>query len=293
MERTVKSLNLGPSADLVILAPWRPGIIEADEAILPMARHATTFRALFTLRKAARELTAVPMFADPMERFEQIHSFRFAASPEGLRLAVTYDAGFEGYMRALWEPAGPFLDLLCCHCAGYPLARDTPLAEWARWLDERQVRSDYFYSASPLTVIDLAALTQSERIQREERDPARGDLALAGFSGESAASITRRNRAAHPEVAAAQAIRIIVALHRLTRYYTADIARSGLAADAATLVRVSQGLLEGQFVDEHFLPPWKSVWRPNLTGTGKSSGPADRSGPPLRSKIAPTSSAAS
>lgn len=253
-QQQVRSLSIGPSSDLVVGAAWRPGVIQADELILPRVRLALTFRAVFTLRKTAREALPTVAFADPIERLEQIHSFRFAAEPGEMRLAVTFDFGWESYMRALWGEAGPFLDLLCCHCADYRLARNTPLHEWQQWVRDHQRPSDYFYSATGLTVGDLAALSQAERIGRDQGDGTAADRLLAGFCSRSAVDLSRETRMRAPQEAVRQAIRVIGTMYRLTRYWGADVTASGLREDAVTLIRATRGMIEDSFVQPGSFP---------------------------------------
>ncbi|WP_199555348.1 Dyp-type peroxidase [Sandaracinobacteroides hominis] len=239
--------RLGSTSDLVVLAPWKPGIIGADEAILPASRLALTFRTLQQIRRTARESVELAAFSDPVERIEQVHSFRLKATPEGMLLSVTFDFGWDSYVRDLWRDtgAGPFLDLLCCHCADYPLARETPLETWSEWIRSRELVSDYFYSATPLTVGDLAALSQAEKIQRDIPDAVKSDAELAAFSSKSpterAAEVRKdpRNR----PLMLTQAFGILPAMYRLSRYFGADIA-GPLGADALTLLRATHSLLE-------------------------------------------------
>jgi hypothetical protein len=241
-----QSRALGPTSDLVVLAPWMDGIIGADEAILPATRFALTFRALFQIRRFAREATEVLCFPDPIERLEQVHSFRVTARPEGMLLSVTYDFGWEPYMRALWQEGRPFLDLLLCNCKGYGLARNTALDSWSAWIRNYEIVSDYFYSSSPLTVGDLGILSQAECVQRETADAVAGDLKLTTFASQPAAETAKRNREREPEIAAQQALRVLAAMHRLTRFYGADTTPgSALAVDAETLLQATRGLLIG------------------------------------------------
>lgn len=254
--REISTLSLGSSSDLVVKCGWSPGIISADEPILPGSRLAITFRTLFELRKRAREALE-PAFADPIERLEKIHSFRLAAEEDGLRLSVTYDFGWETYMRALWAEtgAGPFLDLLCCHCAGYRLARDTPLYEWEKWIRKHQVQSHYFYSATALTVGDLATLSQGERLQRDDVDVGRSDRALAGFPSLSAEDLAEAKRLSRDYMAQEQGIGVIFTMYRLTRYWTADVAKSAIPEDAITLIRATRALIENSFTEPNSLNP--------------------------------------
>ncbi|HEX9931571.1 MAG TPA: hypothetical protein VGB08_01880 [Allosphingosinicella sp.] len=263
--REVRTLSLGPASDLVVKCGWTPGIIPADEPILPRTRLAITFRTLFELRKRAREAQE-PCFADPIERLERIHSFRLAAEEDGLRLAVTYDFGWESYMRALAADTGggPFLDLLCCHCDGYALARKTPVDLWQQWIRRNQVESHYFYSAAPLTVGDLAVLSQSERLQREQADPAAANRSLAGFCSSSAEALAEERRRERPAEARRQAIRVISAMYRLTRYWTADVERSVIPGDAVTLIRAARALIQDHYTETGSLAEYESAFRSEL-----------------------------
>ena len=238
------SRTLGPTSDLVVHAPWKLGIIEADEAILPSSRFALTFRALAQIRSLAREATELPAFADPIERLEQVHSFRVVAERDALLLSVTYDFGWDHYMHALWDKGGPFLDLLCCNCEHYQIAHETPLPDWSAWISERSILSDYFYSATPLTVGDLGALRQAEQLQRDEPDNVLADLTLAGFTSQTADMLASANRTLAPYAAAVQSFGILAAMHRLTRYYGADISPGApLRDDALVLLRATKALL--------------------------------------------------
>lgn len=263
--REAKTLSLGTTADLVVTCPWKPGIIQADEPILPRTRLAITFRTIFGLRKVGREARE-SVFADPIERLEQIHSFRLAAAQDGLRLSVTYDFGWEAYMRALHDKGGPFLDLLCCHCKDYKLARDTPLDEWQGWIRSNQLQSDYFYSATSLTVGDLAALSQAERLQRDEADLARGDRQLTGFCSRSAEDLAEIRRGRGVREAQAQAIGVIGAMYRLTRYWTADVSvGASTRDDAITLIRATRAMIEGGFTEPGaFALPIEQMYRAEL-----------------------------
>lgn len=240
------SLGLASTRDLVVLAPWRQEIIGADEAILPATRWARTFQALFALRRQAREATERPAFPDPVERLEQVHSFRIRATPQGLLLAVTYDFGWEPYMRALWRDGGPFLDLLLCNCADYRPARDIGVADWSAWIRARLWVSDYFYSATALTVGDLAALAQMEQASRAAADATDADRLLAGFARRTPDAVAAASGAADPAAAMRQALSVIAGMYRLTRFYGPRIAPGEpLAEDALTLLLAARALLPG------------------------------------------------
>jgi hypothetical protein len=245
-DREFPSRSLGSTSDLVVLAPWKPGIVHADDLISYQTRLALTFQTLFEIRRIAREAGSIPLLSDPIERLEQIHSFRIRANRDGMLLAVTYDHHWEPYMRALNNEAGEFLDLLLCNCDNYIPARDTrddvPL--WARWIRKYERPSDYFYAATPLTVADLSALTQIERLQREDGNPVAADRELAGRPSLSAVEVIGQARSKAPSAADDQAIRVLLAMFRLTRFYGADISIGGpLGQDALTLLRATKKLL--------------------------------------------------
>lgn len=247
MTREFPSRSLGSTSDLVVMAPWKPGIVHADDLISYETRLALTFRALYEIRRNAREAGGIPLLSDPIERLEQIHSFRIRANRDGMLLAVTYDHHWEPYMSALSREAGEFLDLLLCNCKGYVLARDTrqDVSSWARWIRDNECPSDYFYSATTLTVTDLSVLSQVERIQREDGNPVAADRDLAGRPSLSAAEIIAQARDKAPGAAALQGLRVLATMFRLTRFYGADISQSNpLQTDSLTLLRATRKLLE-------------------------------------------------
>ncbi|PAX06994.1 Dyp-type peroxidase domain-containing protein [Sphingomonas lenta] len=237
-----RGLALGGASDLVVVAPLRTGLVQSYESVTPATRMALTLRTLAAIRTAARESSPVSAFSDPVERLEQVQSFRIAILPDPSRmvLAVTFDGSWEAYMRALWRDAGPMLDLVFCNCQDYPLAREASPAEWAAWVRENERPAQYFYSAAPLTAGDLAYLGQAERIQRHH--PARdGDLALTGLASLDPRRVAREARSRAPAaVVDGLALSVLGAMFRLTRYYGAD-ARD---EDALTLLRAANSMLD-------------------------------------------------
>lgn len=288
MTREFPSRSLGSTSDLVVLAPWKPGIVHADDLISYEARLALTFRTLYEIRRSAREAGGIALLSDPIERLEQIHSFRIRASREGMLLAVTYDHHWEPYMRALSTEAGDFLDLLLCNCKDYRLARDTgdDVALWAHWIRENECSSDYFFSATSLTVTDLSVLAQAERIQREDGNPIAADRDLAGRPALSAAEIIARARSKAPGTAAQQGLRVLMAMFRLTRFYGADVSPSlHLHDDSLTLLRATRKLLEEwhyqalpQYIRGRFAAQidWFEQPLPDQKKPPKPTKPADR-----------------
>ena len=246
MNREFPSRSLASTSDLVVLAPWKKGVINADDLVSYQTRLKITFRAIFEIRRASREAGPIPLLSDPIERLEQIHSFRIRANRDGMLLAVTYDHHWEPYMRALWRDAGPFLDLLLINCEGYELSRASGVRPWAQWIRKYEVPSDYFYSATSLTVADLSALSQIERLQREDANPVAADRELAGRPSISTADTIAQARQKAPAGATDQALRILSIMFRLTRYHGANVSgglMNPMEEDAFTLLLAARSLL--------------------------------------------------
>jgi hypothetical protein len=233
---------LGSASDLIVLAPIRGGLVQSYEAVAPATRLALTLRTLAAIRTAAREQAPLQVFSDPVERIRQVHSYRVALLPDPARflLAVTFDHSWEPYMRALWLDAGPLLDLLLTNCEGYPLARTASLTTWSAWVRAHEVPAEFFYSATPLTVSDLAYLSALE----EESRAGKPELDLIGVFARRPEEITRANRAAVAGAADrlihAPALETLDALFRLTRYHGAMAG----TLDADTLLRAAHAILK-------------------------------------------------
>ncbi len=203
--------------DLTLIAAIKPGLVDG---ILDSRSHAwrlhSVLRLLDTVRRSRTEIDLVPSpFADAVERLRGIHFFRFAVLPQQDRLLlnVTFDGGWEPYMRQIWGPLGTLLDLIFCHCTGYPLAATSRFEDYAGWVRENEVPSQFFYADSPATVADRAYLAQLEAHQR-----------AAGATPDAdrrAARLTLR-RAPDPQPtpeAALAALRMLKGLHALTALF--------------------------------------------------------------------------
>lgn len=235
--------TLGGAADLIVIAPIKPGLIQSYEAVTPATRMAVTLRTLAAIRTVARESAPINAFADPVDQLELIQSFRIAIlpDPDRMLLAVTFDHSWETYMRALWRGAGPLLDLIMTHCEAYPLARTATLAEWSAWVRAHEAPGEFFYSAAPLTVGDLGYLAQVEQAQRHAADAAAGDLAVAGLMSRTPDALAAAGRAAGPQPVVNQlGGSLLASMFRLTRYFGADASEE----DARTLLVATRSLLD-------------------------------------------------
>jgi hypothetical protein len=137
------------------------------------------------VRQLSREASLQPSpFADSIGQFRGIHFFRFAVvrldARAHLLLNVTVDGGWESYMRVVWKPLGAFLDLIFCHCEGYPMAFRTDYNQYIRWVREHEVESSFFYADSAATVADEHYLRRLESIQLESGGHPNYDILGAG-----------------------------------------------------------------------------------------------------------------
>ena len=118
---------------------------------------------------------------DPIGRFGIISHFRYALVPPDLvgakrwhlSLNVTFDGGWEPYMRVIYRDIGPLLDALLCHCEGYPGSRSSNFDTYCRWVRAAELDAGIYYTDSPVTLADQRYLASVERLQRESGNPAR------------------------------------------------------------------------------------------------------------------------
>ena len=184
-ETPSKSRTLRGISDLTLVAPIRRGLVPAPDARSYETRLGLLLRTLNTLRYASLEVNPAPAIPDMIDRIRAIHSFRLAMldGPAGrqLLLSVAFDGGWEPYMRRIWRDLGPLLDVIFCNCEGYLLSHDHPYPAYAGWVRGAQLNTDFFYTASPVTVNDLHWLRGRERTSPAPSAPAT-DAALAAIA---------------------------------------------------------------------------------------------------------------
>jgi len=189
-------VQLAGVADLSVMTPLRPGLVEgAWDTVTYGERFDQVLRLLDTLRKASREsaLNESPYF-DLVGRWQIVHFFRFARVPAGkagvvapqILLNVTFDGLWEPYMRVIWGPLGPLLDLIFCHSTDYRLAHNVGFDDYMRWVRDNEVRPGFFYADGVAGAGDLTAtvgnaswLAQAERTFSSTPDPEQVNLQLA------------------------------------------------------------------------------------------------------------------
>ena len=140
--------------DLTLLTPIRPGFVEAFETITYVARLRAVLKTLNGLRLASRESTqpASP-YTDVVSRYRIVHSFRWAivdpapgsGEPHKLLLNVSFDGGWEPYMRVIWRDLGSLLDVILCHCSSYTLSVTTSFERYAQWVRDNEIPPGFLF----------------------------------------------------------------------------------------------------------------------------------------------------
>lgn len=161
------STQLAGTTNLSLMAPIKTGFIDSFDTLTHVARLQQVLVTLNGIRQAGRE-AAVPLspFPDPVGRFDIVHFFRFAIVPPDaeaqaagslrhhLFLSVTFDGGWEPYMRVIWRDLGTLLDLMLCHCERYPLAHRSPCETYLKWVRDHEIKQGFFYTEAATTVLD-------------------------------------------------------------------------------------------------------------------------------------------
>ena len=203
MRPNMLSTQLGGIANLALLAEIRPGFVEGFETVTHARRLEVLLRTLNAIRLASRESAmAKSPFPDSVGRFGILHSFRYAVVPpeavavdtsngtatapspgaHRLSLNVTFDGGWEPYIRVIYRDLGTLLDAIFCNCVGYRASRSHSFDEYTRWVREHEVAGGLFYTESSMTVLDQRYLEGIEKIHREESDPGLADAASTAFA---------------------------------------------------------------------------------------------------------------
>ena len=231
------STQLGGVTNLALLAPVKPGFVDGLDTCTFVQRLDYVLKTLQALALAARE--AMAESASPEDdfvgRMKIVHFFRFAlvppeppAQPDAepglhrLMLNVTFDGGWEPYMRVIWRDLGTTLDLMFCNCIGYPLSHACSFESYVRWVRAHEVQGGFFYADSALSVMDQRYLVAADAASVQQRS----------------VSAPAADRIVDPQLEAMAALRPILALHALDRVFPA-LGRP----DAGVLLRVAHDIL--------------------------------------------------
>ncbi len=205
---TPASTHLGGISNLALMAPIKPGFVDGIEAVTYTKRLEILLTLLNAARLTVREVAwEQSPFPDLLGSVGILRSFRYAiVSPDigsageasaasnalpgapptpgvhRLSLNVSFDGGWESYMRVIHRDLGPLLDAILCHCEGYPLARANTYETYTRWVRAHDFSGGLFYTGSDQTVMDQAYHAGIAKIQRESADPVAAELACTRYS---------------------------------------------------------------------------------------------------------------
>ncbi|GAA4357695.1 hypothetical protein GCM10023165_51930 [Variovorax defluvii] len=272
MRTRIRGGELGGITNLAVLAPVKPGFVPGFETITYVDRLHRLLDALNEARQNLREATLYPPpFPDAIGRFGIIRSFRYVvvppekhagatAGPGGYRLSlnVTFDGGWEPYMRVIYRDLGPLLDTLFCHCDHYPGSRSADFDTYCRWVRANEQSAGLLYADTTLTLSDQQYHERIERIQRETANPAEADRRIAAFAVAPLEAQVRDALAAaarDPGPAVSTSMRALKGLYRLSSLFPGDEQRilrcftGELLHDFATLLKL--GLEQS--------PRWKDI----------------------------------
>lgn len=259
-----KTTQLQGITDLTVLARVRTGFVPgAFNTVTYAHRLNTVLRVLNGVRQASREaaLQRSP-FADSIGRFRAIHFFRFAvvpsleesAGPHQLLLNVTFDGGWEPYMRIIWGPLGKLLDLIFCNCERYPMAFQCSFDEYMRWVRENEVSSTFFYADSAATVADSHYLRELEDLQCSEGAREGFDVRAASLAMTEPPSRTIANL-----YAVTSSVRVLKALATLRDFFPAidDTQAQRSYEQHLVLLRFTRDLLSDlrEWIEEGMFQP--------------------------------------
>lgn len=256
-----KSTGLGGISNLSVLAPIKSGMVIGFDPVSYLERLRKVLDALFSARQNTRESELLqPIFPDVIGQFSIIHHFRYAIVPPDpgmltqsgngisrLSLNVTFDGGWETYMRVIYRDIGTLLDLLFCHCEGYPGSRTSRFETYCAWVRANEVEAGTFYADSAMPLGDHPYLAAVEKAQREHGDRATLDAEIARLAVPSAA----RQQADAMSKAMANRLgtlvlplRTLKGLYRLSIYFPSGNAANN-GGEMGTLRRFAQSILEG------------------------------------------------
>lgn len=277
MNIDITSKSIDGITDLVVWAPLKDGFIDAFENITYETRLKLVAEALNKVRVSSREHETISPFADTAERILSLLDFRIGISDKNLfevlpkdcveptikkrrfmYLVATFDGPWEPYMRLIWKPLGPFLDLLLCNCEGYVTAQDNSFTDYIKWVREHQLDSAIFYSTTGLTVRDHFYLSKLEKIQREN-EACVSDAKIARMTHDDPEVLARAVLSGPYRAEAYRlALEALTVLYRLAEYYPPDHLipdAKGKGGDGRFLLRAADDLLLGWKAIIPRLPP--------------------------------------
>lgn len=239
MKPYVSSKHLEGVSDLTLSAPIKRGFVDAFEAVTYETRLRLIMRALFNIRATAREHSIIKPFADTAERIQTLLDFRLAIRGPDLLLSATFDKPFEPYIRLIWDPLGPLLDVIFCNCEGYVTATENSFEDYLAWVRKSQIDTDFFYSSSNLSIEDIQYVTKLEKLQRESPE----DFLPSAVTADDPTDLARKTRRDRrlKKITNQLGMEALVALYKLADFYPPDRPEG----DGKYLLWASQQLLDG------------------------------------------------
>ncbi|WP_213954397.1 Dyp-type peroxidase domain-containing protein [Variovorax sp. dw_954] len=263
-----RSTVLGGITNLSVLAPVKKGMVIGFEPISYLERLRKVLDALYSARQNVRESELLqPVFPDSVGQFGIIDHFRYALVPpvpglpldeaqpdDGtwrLSLNVTFDGGWEPYMRVIYRDLGELLDLLFCNCDDYPGSKTSRYEDYCAWVRRNEVAGGTFYADSVMPLGDHEYLAEVEKAQREGGGDATTDAAIArlALASEPKARKDAQDRALSGGLktvvsALVLPLRTLTGLYRLSVYFPPGDAANH-DGDRGTLRRFAQSVLRG------------------------------------------------
>ncbi|MEO8905719.1 MAG: hypothetical protein ABI488_24535 [Polyangiaceae bacterium] len=165
---TTTSKSVDGVQELTLIAKLKTGIVPCTGMPPSYAsRLRLLLEALFTQRK--HETECDQQSAGLLETLSVLRFVRWALleNDTKLMLAVEFDGPWEPYIRRIVTEAGPFLDVIFCHCEGYAgNSCQDGYEKFSSWVRERQVDIPFIYASDPeLSVDDMRYLKSYERAQ--------------------------------------------------------------------------------------------------------------------------------
>lgn len=273
--RDIDHDNIDGNSDLVVWAPIKEGFVDAFGNITYESRLRIVAEALNKLRKNVREFQLFEPFPDSTKRILSLLAFRIGvvdrdlfgygremeADGDTLRprqymyLTATFDGPWEPYMRQIWWPLGPFLDLVLCNCDGYPLASKTGFEDYIKWVREHSMDTAMFYSVSNLSVKDNFYLREVERTQRENSDLQEADELISMLYTQTPEYEALKEANKDVLETLTLALEGLNVLYQLTRYYPPDTTRDG---QGDLLIAAAEDILQRKTSDDFFNPVVKA-----------------------------------
>lgn len=281
-KKEITSKSIDGITDLVVWAPIKEGFVDAFSNVTYETRLRQVAEGLHAVRKSAREHEKLSPFPDTAERILSLLDYRIGIVDENLYryedldgsplpwedsppregeakkrksrprrfmyLVATFDGPWEPYMRLIWKPLGPFLDLLLCNCEGYVTAGDNSFERYAQWVRDHQLDSGIFYSTSGQTVKDKKYLRKLERLQRELPAEAAYEKIARMTSDDPAVLATEvRSRPENQREITRLALEALTVLYKLADFYPPDkiLDEEGNFGEGAYLLRVAKEILAG------------------------------------------------